>query len=47
MVRDAVWPPNRGWCPHCDERLQFHGKSAWCLRCGWAKNREHMPGKPT
>lgn len=44
LVREPTWPPPDGLCPMCSARLQHHSKSAWCLRCGWALNREHEPG---
>ena len=37
-------------CPFCgDTNVQSHSLTAWCLRCGWAKNTYPDPatGRPT
>lgn len=39
LLFKKAWPPK--FCPGCGrEGVEFHSLTAWCLSCGWAKNKK-------
>lgn len=39
IADDLYWKAVREGCPQCGNRVHWNGKSVWCRRCRWAKNR--------
>lgn len=41
------WKRVAAGCPVCRHKIQYHTLTAWCLKCGWAKNWTNESPKGT